>query len=85
MAHDLVLYSTTWCGACAAVKRALGERGVPYHEIDCDTDLGAAATVEALNGGRRSVPTLVHGSRAVNLSRFSLPQLDAFLTDAGLR
>jgi mycoredoxin len=85
MAHDLVLYSTTWCGACAAVKRALGERGVAYREIDCDADVNAAATVEALNDGRRSVPTLVHGSQVVNLARFSLPRLDTFLTDAGLR
>lgn len=70
---------------CDAVKRALGARDIAFREVDCDADAGAAARVESLNGGRRSVPTLVHGDVTANLSRFSLAKLDAFLTAAGLR
>jgi mycoredoxin len=32
---------------------------VDYHEIDIDNDASAAETVLAINGGYRSVPTIV--------------------------
>jgi mycoredoxin len=57
----------------------------PFTEVDVERDADAAARVQALNGGRRSVPTLVHGATAASLSRFSLAKLDAFLGEAGLR
>ncbi len=81
----LLIYTTDWCGDCHATKRALTARGIPFTEVDVEADADAAARVEALNGGRRSVPTLVHGSAAASLSRFSLSKLDAFLAEAGLR
>ena len=56
------MYTTGWCGDCRAAKSALEARGIPFVEVDLDADPGAAARVESLNGGRRSVPTLVRGS-----------------------
>jgi len=82
---SLIVYSTTYCGDCHAAKRALAVRGIPFTEVDIDGDPAAAARVQSLNGGRRSVPTLVHGDAAASLSRFSLAKLDAFLDEAGLR
>jgi mycoredoxin len=41
------------------VKRWLDQRGIPYTEIDISKDSEAARTVEALNNGYRSVPTLL--------------------------
>ena len=78
------MYATAWCGDCAAAKRALNARGIPFREIDVDADSAAAERVMALNGGRRSVPTLVRGEVAASLSRFSLAKLDDFLRAASL-
>jgi mycoredoxin len=82
---DLIMYTTGWCGDCRAAKTALEARGIPFVEVDLDAHPGAAARVEALNGGRRSVPTLVRGAAVASLSRFSPAKLDAFLATAGLR
>jgi mycoredoxin len=82
---DLIMYTTGWCGDCRAAKTALEARGIPFVEVDLDAHPGAAARVEALNGGRRSVPTLVRGGAVASLSRFSPAKLDAFLATAGLR
>jgi mycoredoxin len=82
---DLIVYTTGWCGDCRAAKSALDARGIAFREIDLDREPGAAAHVESLNGGRRSVPTLVRGTTAASLSRFSPAKLDAFLASVGLR
>jgi mycoredoxin len=41
------------------VKRWLDNRGITYTEIDISKDQEAARTVEELNNGNRSVPTLL--------------------------
>jgi mycoredoxin len=85
MTTDLIVYTTQVCGDCVAAKRALRERGIDFTEIGLEGDAAAAALVQSLNGGRRSVPTLVHGATVASLSRFSLTKLDDFLATAGLR
>ncbi|MFN2321575.1 MAG: glutaredoxin family protein [Trueperaceae bacterium] len=84
MEASLVVYTTHFCGDCVATKRALDARGIGYREVALETDPEAVARVEALNQGRRSVPTLVHGLVAASLSRFTPAKLDAFLAEAGL-
>ncbi|GHF55028.1 mycoredoxin [Deinococcus metalli] len=78
------MYTTTWCGDCQAAKRALTSRGIPYEEINIEQDDQAAEYVMSVNGGRRSVPTLVAGDVAASLSGFRPQKLDAFLAQAGL-
>ena len=56
---SVVMYSTTWCGDCRRSKSLLDRMGVPYQEINIDDDPEAAATVQQLNRGYRSVPTIV--------------------------
>lgn len=76
----LVVYSTTWCGDCQVTKRALTQLSVPFTEINIEEDPAAAAYVMQVNGGRRSVPTLVYNGDAASLSRFSRAKLDSFLS-----
>lgn len=76
---QLKVYTTRWCSDCEITKRYLARFGIPYSEIDIEQDDEAARYVMQVNGGRRSVPTLVFGDDAVNLSRFSRDRLDEFL------
>jgi mycoredoxin len=80
----VTVYTTAWCGDCRAAKRALDLRGIAYVEVDIEHDDEARRRVESLNGGRRSVPTLVHGTAAASLSRFAPAKFEAFLASAGL-
>ena len=80
----ITMYTTTWCGDCQAAKRALTTKGIPYQEINIEQDEQAAEYVMSVNGGRRSVPTLVAGTIAHSLSGFRPQKLDAFLAEAGL-
>ncbi len=80
----LTVYTTSMCGDCVAVKRALDARRIPFEEVRLEEDAAAVAYVTSVNGGRRSVPTLAYRGRAASLSRFSPRRLDAFLGAAGL-
>jgi len=54
-----VVFTTSWCGYCYRLKAALNAAGVAYREIDIETVPGAADIVTAVNGGNRTVPTVV--------------------------
>ena len=77
----LKVYTTKRCGDCMTTKAVLDQLGVVYEEIDIDQDPGAAATVLAINGGYRTVPTvvmpdgrvLVEPSRQTLVSALGLP------------
>jgi len=71
MTHTgLTMYTTTWCGYCRRLKSQLTEAGIAFHEVDVEQHDDAAAFVEQVNGGNRTVPTLVFpdGSAATNPS-----------------
>lgn len=55
----LTIYTTTRCSDCRLAKSILDGAGVVYHEIDIDRNPDAVEVVLALNGGYRTVPTLV--------------------------
>lgn len=59
------MYSTTWCGDCRRSKALLQRLNVPFDEINIEQDPTAAAEVQRLNNGRRSVPTIVIGDSTV--------------------
>jgi len=54
-----VMYTTTWCGYCRRLKSQLDRAGIQLTEIDIERHPGAAALVERVNGGNRTVPTVV--------------------------
>ncbi|ANE44005.1 MAG: glutaredoxin [Deinococcus sp.] len=78
------MYTTTWCPDCHATKAALKKKGLEFEEINIEQDDSAAEYVMSVNGGKRSVPTLVSGDVAASLSGFRPQKLDAFLAQAGL-
>ena len=56
---DLTLYGAVWCPYCQRTKKFLQEQRVPFAWIDLDVHPEASATIAELNGGTRSIPTLV--------------------------
>lgn len=79
MDAKLKVYTTSWCGDCKVTKKALEQLEVAFEEINIENDAAAAEVVVRLNGGRRSVPTLVYDGQAASLSGFSRERLEAFL------
>jgi mycoredoxin len=55
----ITMYATTWCGDCRMAKRWFDAHEIPYEYINIETDEQAAAEVLRINGGMRSVPTIV--------------------------
>ncbi len=56
---QVTMYSTVWCGYCQRLKAQMGRAGIEYDEVDIEHDEAAALFVETVNGGSRTVPTLV--------------------------
>jgi mycoredoxin len=69
-AGTVTMYSTTWCGYCRQLKKALDRAGIGYTEVNIEEDPAAASYVEGVNGGNQTVPTVVFpdGSAATNPS-----------------
>lgn len=53
------MYGTTWCGASRRARQFFDENNIEYEWIDIDKDKEAGKLVEKINGGFRSVPTIV--------------------------
>lgn len=68
--QPLTMYTTTWCGYCRRLKSQLDAAGIHYSEVDVEQVPDAAAFVESVNEGNRTVPTVVFpdGSAATNPS-----------------
>ncbi|WP_402464109.1 mycoredoxin [Isoptericola aurantiacus] len=66
----ITMYSTTWCGYCRRLRTQLDSEGIGYTVIDIEDDPATAEFVEQVNGGNRTVPTVVYpdGSAATNPS-----------------
>lgn len=66
----VTMFTTTWCGYCRRLKAQMDDAGVAYREIDVEEHDDAAAYVEQVNGGNRTVPTVLFpdGSAATNPS-----------------
>ncbi len=68
MNGSVTMYTTSWCGYCARLKRQLHEAGVTFDEINIEETPGASEIVERVNNGNQTVPTLVFsdGSSVTN-------------------
>lgn len=64
------MFSTEWCGYCKRLKLMLDKQGIGYTEVDIEHTPGTPELVEQVNGGNRTVPTVVFpdGSTATNPS-----------------
>jgi mycoredoxin len=54
------MYSTPWCGYCHRLRSQLDREGIEYDVVDIELDPSAADLVMSVNGGNRTVPTLVY-------------------------
>ena len=66
----MTMYTTSWCGFCRRLKTQLDREGIGYREVDIERAPDAADYVMQVNGGNRTVPTVVFpdGSAATNPS-----------------
>ena len=67
---QVTMYTTSWCGFCFRLKTALKAEGIPYTEVDIESDPAAAEFVMSVNRGNQTVPTLkfADGSTLTNPS-----------------
>jgi mycoredoxin len=55
----LTMYTTDWCGYCVRLKDGLDRAGISFDEVNIEHRPDAADIVMAVNGGNRTVPTIV--------------------------
>jgi len=66
----ITMFTTNWCGYCTRLKSQLDKAGVGYTEVNVEEVDGTSELVMSLNGGNRTVPTVLFpdGSSATNPS-----------------
>ena len=66
----LTMFTTNWCGYCVRLKHGLDREGISFREVNIEEDVDAADLVMKVNGGNRTVPTLLFqdGSALTNPS-----------------
>lgn len=69
-AGTVTMFSTSWCGYCRRLKSQMDGAGIAYDEVNIEEQPAAAGFVEQVNGGNRTVPTVLFpdGSAATNPS-----------------
>ena len=58
-ANKIIMYSASWCSDCYRAKWFFDNYGVAYAEVNIEQDPAGIQTVLKLNGGKRSVPTIL--------------------------
>ena len=61
----ILVYSTPFCGYCAAAKRLLTAKGADYAEIDVMMDPERRQEMLTKSGGRRTVPQIFIDGRHI--------------------
>ena len=66
----ITMFTTNWCGYCTRLKSQLTKAGIGYREVNVEEVDGTSELVMSLNGGNRTVPTVLFpdGSSATNPS-----------------
>jgi glutaredoxin 3 len=54
----VTVYTTSVCPYCVQAKRLLGERSIPYDEIDVSSDAARRDEMIQKAGGKRTVPQI---------------------------
>ena len=80
---DITMYGADWCGDCRRSKRLFEELDVQVNHIDVEVDESAAAKVQEINGGAKSIPVIVL-SDGTHLTEPSDNDLKAKLTSLGI-
>ena len=80
---DITMYGADWCGDCRRSMRLLEELDVQVNHIDVEADPSAAAKVQEINGGAKSIPVLVF-SDGTHMTEPSDNDLKAKLISLGI-
>jgi glutaredoxin 3 len=64
MTASVVMYTTNWCPYCERARRLLGEKQIPFEEIDVESAPSKRAEMLA-RSGRRTVPQIFIGDHHV--------------------
>jgi mycoredoxin len=78
----VTMYSTPWCGYCRRLKTQLDREGIEIEVVDIEQVPEAAEIVADLNGGNRTVPTLVYAD-GTSQTNPSVKDVRAKLADLG--
>ncbi|MEP1488337.1 MAG: FAD-dependent oxidoreductase [Algibacter sp.] len=57
--NTIDFYGADWCPDCQRAKAYLKDNNIDFNFIDVDLDQGATARVEAINKGKRIIPTVI--------------------------
>lgn len=69
----IVMYCTPWCPDCKRARRWLGERNLPYTEVDITRTPGAEKQVKKWAGGFATTPTFdINGEIVVDFDEARL-------------
>ena len=55
----IVIYGTSWCGACYRARKILDQYQIGYRWVNIDSDVEGDRLVKHINHGMRSVPTII--------------------------
>ncbi len=62
---DIVIYTKSTCGYCAAAKSLLAKKAANFHEISVDGDSAAQRAMAARAKGRSTVPQIFIDERHI--------------------
>ncbi len=62
--NSLTLYGADWCPDCQRAKSFLKDNTINFEFIDVDLDKEATAKVEAINNGKRIIPTIIYNNKS---------------------
>ncbi|MBK6685176.1 MAG: glutaredoxin 3 [Deltaproteobacteria bacterium] len=60
----VTVYTTNWCPYCVRAKKLLGDRGIPFTEVDVEGDDEKRAWLVRTTG-QRTVPQIFIGEESV--------------------
>ncbi|GIK10721.1 MAG: NrdH-redoxin [Anaerolineaceae bacterium] len=59
MEKNIIVYGADWCPDCRRTRAFLKRHEVAYEDVNIEENPEAAETVKRINGGNRSIPTIV--------------------------
>ena len=81
--EEILVYYAPWCGDCRVAKRVFEEHDIQYRMVNIDEDKAAQQKVQEINGGYKSIPTILFPSGAVVVEPTG-PELITKLREEGL-
>jgi mycoredoxin len=78
----LTVYTTSWCGFCHRLMTVLKSNGISFDQVDIEQDPAAAEFVGSVNGGNRTVPTVMFADGST-LTNPSAAEVKAKLAEVG--